>query len=408
MILSIADSKPREQESTRVKGLFPPTLAENASALIGFLEEYYKYLNTVGLPSNAIANITAEHDIDRVSLNYIDAIQQEIAQGVPNSKVLDRVSLYKKIVKYYSIRGTSESAVTFFRIFFDEFAEIIYPKEQLFKLSAGSGFFTPEGQWAYSDRKGFASDANKLHDGVYWQDYSYVIKSGIPVDEWEKSYLKLVHPAGLYMFARLLVLVEASNIWDNSIDYGSLDPQLDLTWLDAYVPPSKFDVNSRAYHTPKYQPGWLAGNYKKIRFLIQTLVSADDTLFVRAVYNIIKSIIENDEGRDAIVRKEYQHDIKFLDSSLLSEGLSEITIADALAPLTDLNKSQFSAIAAIRTYSKPWENSSCIYEEASTSVTPAGVVTYYPPDNTWNLVEFDYYGIPTVSNWTPGELYFMP
>lgn len=408
MILSIADSKPREQESTRVKGLFPPALAENASALIGFLEEYYKYLNTVGLPSNAIANITAEHDIDRVSSNYIDAIQQEIAQGVPNSKVLDRISLYKKIVKYYSIRGTSESAVTFFRIFFDELAEIIYPKESLFKLSAGTGSFTSGGQWAYSDRKGFASDINKLHDGEYWQDYSYVIKSGIPIDEWENSYLKLVHPAGLYLFAKLLILAERSNIWDNMIDYGSLDPKLDLTWLNAYIPPSKIDPNSRAYHSPKYQPGNLNGNLVKLRFLVKLLVETDDSLFIRAVYNIIKSIIKNDEGRDAIVRKEYQHNIKFLDSSLISEGLSDITIADASSGLTNSNKSQFSAIAPIRAYSKPWEYSSCIYEQPSTSITPAGSITYYPPDNAWSLVEFNYYGVPTVSNWTSAELYFTP
>ena len=143
---SISDaSKPHNTETTRVNTLLPQSIVNKAQGLVTLLEDYYDYLNRNGLPSCEINRIIDNHDIDRVSEEYIDSIGEEIAKNVPNSKVLDKVSLYKKIVKFYSIRGSEDSLYSFFRIFFDEFASVTYPKEKLFKLS--------EGDWQPSDNR---------------------------------------------------------------------------------------------------------------------------------------------------------------------------------------------------------------------------------------------------------------
>lgn len=134
---SVSAGKPHNRETTRTSTLIPEQLLNNAKGLVNLLQDYYNYLNTEGLPSYEINRIIDNQDIDRVSADYLDSIGAEIAKNVPNSKVLDQVSLYKKIVKFYSIRGSEESLYAFFRIFFDEIVSVIYPKERLFKLSDG-------------------------------------------------------------------------------------------------------------------------------------------------------------------------------------------------------------------------------------------------------------------------------
>jgi hypothetical protein len=125
-------------ESSRVADLIPEQQRENADTLIRLLEDYYRFLNSEGMPSLEIESITKEQDIDRASLEFIDEIQKEIAKTFPESLSFNKVSFYKRVVDYYSSRGTENSAITFFKLFFDESIDIFYPKDTLFRLSEGN------------------------------------------------------------------------------------------------------------------------------------------------------------------------------------------------------------------------------------------------------------------------------
>lgn len=131
-------------ESSRVEDLIPMQLRQSSETLIALLSDYYNYLNQQDQTSNIFNRIVSEQDIDETSLGYLDKLQNEIAKTVPDSKTLDKVSLYKRIVKYYSIRGSEESVLVFFRIFFDELVEVMYPKDFLLKPSSG--------KWKNSDK----------------------------------------------------------------------------------------------------------------------------------------------------------------------------------------------------------------------------------------------------------------
>jgi hypothetical protein len=523
MLLSVANSRPRNLESSRVSSLFPGSLQESSKTLIEFVEKYYDYLNTVGLPSNEISNITSAKDIDIVSNRYLTEIQSLIARNIPNSVALDKVTLYKIILQYYRTRGSEDSIHSFFKIFFNEFVSIFYPRDYLFELSGGSGswvpivasrlnttntnpnkheikivsdaaigprtgpmgantvtlqsyskfvwtldgraprednsvphlqknsvsgfwvytygsavvtstnsttwpdeaiwnnfsrnieftdddstqnieftkleiipiesttervsltdevtsdilgtesgeelaleqLFTPEGTldltvsgitseeggteyivveddtivdlddaaivtedayaslyelvssnieyvhtvsvtalplfsnsiddlansletegvdtvyrcselnptiwvnistdsriWRYNDSKSFASDRYKLHDGEYWQKYSYQIKTSLPYDTWSYDYLRFVHPAGLKLFNAILFELFAKTDWTQYIDYKLPTSPTDYTWLANYKPPVI------GYHTPTYQPGWLDSRDRVLKFVI--------------------------------------------------------------------------------------------------------------------------------------------
>ena len=63
--------------------------------------------------------------------------------------------------------------------------------------------FRPKG--TYLDNKGFVSYNNKLTDSQRYQKFSYLIKSGLNLSQWENAFDKLVHPAGFIYFAEILI-----------------------------------------------------------------------------------------------------------------------------------------------------------------------------------------------------------
>jgi hypothetical protein len=365
MITSTANARQnRNLETPTVEDLIPQALRANAENLIRFIKEYYDHLNSEGLPSCEISRITVEHDIDRASATYIDAIQREIARGVPNARAIDRVQLYKKIISFYQTRGTEESILVFFRIFFDEFVEVFYPRDFLLIPSSGN--------WEsnqYLDRKGFLSDLYKLRDSNYWQEFSYEIRSSLSIGDWVDSYKKMVHPAGLNLFAALLIQLFRSNIWDEAIDYYAPDPDYDINWLSGLVPPwlRALSTNSEGFHTPKSQPGWLEGNERFLKFLSEAIVwspsgQASDTNYVRvALVSFMVLATQNTNTRDSTIRQEYQAQMKFFDTGVAIRSYAESTIAEALEPhVVDVRiTTPFLNFSSIRTSSTSiWSESS--------------------------------------------------
>jgi hypothetical protein len=66
--------------------------------------------------------------------------------------------------------------------------------------------FVPRG--TYLDNKGFLSYNIKLQDSLRYQKFSYIIKTGKNLSDWENVYDKLVHPAGFVYFAEILIFLE--------------------------------------------------------------------------------------------------------------------------------------------------------------------------------------------------------
>ena len=87
----------------------------------------------------------------------------------------------------------------------------------------------PKGLFTTSN--GFLSDLGTyqtkyLQDSHYWQQFSYVLKTGSNVAKWKNAFTRLVHPAGFIFFGEILIF-----IWDkdehkllNNAQYGWLPP----------------------------------------------------------------------------------------------------------------------------------------------------------------------------------------
>jgi len=179
MLLSIAKAGPRNIESTGVAQLLPDNVQSNAQNLISFIEKYYEYLNTAHLPSYEISSIVSDKDIDSQSNEYLDSIKALIAVSIPNSSILNKVDLYKTIVKYYNTRGSEESIISFFKLFLNEIVTVSYPKETLFDLSSGSGrWLYPPDSWLNP----LPLTAPPINSGVNYFSVSYFDQENLLVD----------------------------------------------------------------------------------------------------------------------------------------------------------------------------------------------------------------------------------
>lgn len=64
-------------------------------------------------------------------------------------------------------------------------------------VGTGTGF--------YRTAKGFLSDVSKVHDGDYYQEYSYDIISRIPLEKYATMFKKVMHTAGTRFFGSVLI-----------------------------------------------------------------------------------------------------------------------------------------------------------------------------------------------------------
>ena len=336
MLFSIANAAPRNVESYGVNTLLPETLRGNAEKLVQFLEEYYNYLNGPNGPSLEINSVLLDKDLDYVSLKYLDSIQNLIASNVPNSRILDRVSLYKIIVKYYNSRGSEDNILTLFKILFNENASISYPKELLFEPSS-------------SREKSLPSHASKIQDSYYWQNFSYVVRASLDSSLWSDAFNNFMHPAGLQMFYELAVELFSPNTFDTK-KIPTFNIVNDNTeWIKQLL------MEYPGQHTPLYQPGWF--RELLLRFTFQADSRSDDwsgdlplgpnwpispTQEAYLIF-VLRLFIESRNSRNSLVRYDYDYNgLKFIDECTLKDsGFLNKTLSEANEPYSETNGCKF-------------------------------------------------------------------
>jgi hypothetical protein len=74
-----------------------------------------------------------------------------------------------------------------------------------------------ESEGIYKDKKGFISDNKYLHDGNYYQEYSYEVISKIPFDRYSEMFKKVIHVSGTKLFGSVLI----DNVIENNINFSS-------------------------------------------------------------------------------------------------------------------------------------------------------------------------------------------
>jgi len=413
MELSIATGNATAIEAQTVESVLPEHFESSAPELIKLLKAYYRHLNKELSASYELNNLIRQHDVDVASEKYLDTIERMVGSAIPQNRSLDRVRLYKVIADYYNSRGSEESVYAFFRIFYNEFVTLVYPKELLFSTS------DPD--------KGTISTENRIRDSYRWQEFSYVVNSGTDQAEWINEYLKFVHPAGLKFFVALTLEIFADNDWvQEALEYylnvtkvvkltselptGENAPADGTLYIvtdgdDSESPVTKFNNIPRVfeYDTETSPPAWVESDsvesfadwidwstffgqhtpqdqYLNVAFTYMIKVLMGDGGYhylthVRSIYDqngesivdrdllkaffnnlIISYRMLNDNTIQTAFRAVWNKDIKFVDNAGWGE-FGEATIAEADANYTKYSDGGFkypSAFAAIDQSADPY------------------------------------------------------
>jgi len=88
----------------------------------------------------------------------------------------------------------------------ETFVSVIYPDETSDPaIYIMTSEFVARSSGYYNDVTGFTSDSSKIQDNDFYQDYSYVIKSGVTFDQFRNVIYKMTHPAGMKVFSEQLI-----------------------------------------------------------------------------------------------------------------------------------------------------------------------------------------------------------
>jgi hypothetical protein len=175
-----------------VQQVLPEYYQERYPKLITFLEKYYDWADSDVSPSHLIQDLFLARDISQTPNELLDFLEdelllgQEYFGGFQNKRAAAKISNI-----FYRSKGTKFSIQQFFNAFFGIDVDVQYPKSQRFIVG--------------ESEIGFESQ-RFLTNAELYQVFAVLIKSELPLADWNDVYKLFVHPAGMYLGAQLQVV----------------------------------------------------------------------------------------------------------------------------------------------------------------------------------------------------------
>jgi hypothetical protein len=171
------------------------------------------YVKRIQLKDRFIANtITGEDSGTTATVLAIEEDTNSQPAGL-NANTRTKASTSDGVVSRLQVvdsgYGFSNDSELVFRSQTDDRAGVVS------SIKAGVG----TGTGYYRSAKGFVSDVSNIHDGDYYQEYSYDIISRIPLDKYSSMFKKVMHTAGTRYFGT--VLIESLAAADTNITYAN-------------------------------------------------------------------------------------------------------------------------------------------------------------------------------------------
>jgi len=255
-----------------INSVIPEHIRHNDPKLVAFAEAYFNFLDQDGAAGRILNTLPEYRDLDKVSTAFIEYLQRELAVSIPENVVADKVKLYKNVTDIYLSKGAEPSYVALFNLIFNDNIELYFPRVDILKPS--------DGKWDQSFQKwtgddGKISHLKKIQDSRYYQSFSYVIKTGQTIDNWNDAVKKLLHPAGFAFFGEVVIFTNASGKIGTppgrQVEVGAFNIVIDVVSADVELPPVSciIDIDYvTAAPQPPLGPGFL--HVDMYKFLPQT------------------------------------------------------------------------------------------------------------------------------------------
>jgi hypothetical protein len=193
---------------------------QSGISIFDFIQKYYDWLycdESSGAQYELSKRLLDIVDVDITRTKFLERLSNIYAQGFDTNALQSNGGLVKeedlrKFIKgirrtFYHKKTTEDGIRYFFHTLFgvdEEDITIQAPKRYILRLNGGKfandNFIFTGGTGDYDvthTLSGSYLNGSRLQDGNWIQDWSYLLKVGVPATQYKKSYLQMAHPAGL-------------------------------------------------------------------------------------------------------------------------------------------------------------------------------------------------------------------
>ena len=187
-------------QNRKVRESLPEFYTSEFPTLVTFLEKYYDFLDsadgTHAFGDNA-RQFFATKDIREMPSDLLDNLVSELAGGLNTGEnFTDTRYALTRLAELARTKGSRFSLEEFFRLFFQQRAEVEYGKESIFKVGDSASQIGVE-------------SIKFIQNNALFQTFGLLIKTGLSVDTWSELYKKFVHPSGFFFAGQVVSDTEA-------------------------------------------------------------------------------------------------------------------------------------------------------------------------------------------------------
>ena len=187
-------------QNRKVRESLPEFYTSEFPTLVTFLEKYYDFLDsadgTHAFGDNA-RQFFATKDIREMPSDLLNNLVSELAGGLNTGEnFTDTRYALTRLAELARTKGSRFSLEEFFRLFFQQRAEVEYGKESIFKVGDSASQIGVE-------------SIRFIQNNALFQTFGLLIKTGLSVDTWSELYKKFVHPSGFFFAGQVVSDTEA-------------------------------------------------------------------------------------------------------------------------------------------------------------------------------------------------------
>lgn len=173
----------------KVREALPEYYTSEFPTLVTFLEKYYDFLdsdNGTHAFGDDVRQLFSKKDAREMQSDLLNNYVSEIAGGLETGENFTDVRYaITRLAELARNKGTKFGFQEFFRLFFQQVANVEYGKESIFNIGDSASQI--------------GVDSLKfIQDDELFQTFGLLVKTGIDITKWSELYKKFVHPAGFY------------------------------------------------------------------------------------------------------------------------------------------------------------------------------------------------------------------
>jgi len=201
-------------QKAEIEKVLPEHFLEQYPTLVSLFESYYEFLDQPDAPGRRIQEMYKNRDVTQVDADLLQYIEDELLLGQAYfGGFINKREASKFSNILYRSKGTRYSIQQFFRAFFGVDPEVVYPKQNIFRVgpTIDESLETSNynGDQVVEPASNIGAQSQRyLTDDKLYQVLAVLIRTEIPINIWREVYKLFVHPSGMFLGGQVVIVSE--------------------------------------------------------------------------------------------------------------------------------------------------------------------------------------------------------